>query len=378
MNILFISASFPLEKSGIGDSAEKLLSEFDKLKEVNITLLTTSYKEIKEFVSKSQYKNKTYYFDNWSFSFKKVKEVKRIIKEKHIDVIHIDYPGGAYKKGLFASILPLYIRFSNIFRSNKVRVNLRLHEFTKARLLRKIVVILMLLFSHKVFIPALHDYKTVKKYFGNKIKKTLIGSNIECNKLNKKTDDNYINLAYFGFVYHNKGVEKLISIFKDIKAIDKEKKFKFTIMGEIKPGEEDDRSRFHKMICQLIKDSGLEEDIRITGYLSNEDVIKEMEKVDIAVLPFDDGLSLRRGSFLAFLGNGVPIVTTDGDDECYDMFKNAKGIFMGKSKEEMIETILSWSREKDKLIEKGQENQKLSESFRWDKIAKSMIKEYYN
>ena len=117
MNILFISASFPLEKSGIGDSAEKLLSEFDKLEEVNITLLTTSYKEIKEFVSKSQYKNKTYYFDNWSFSFKKVKEVRRIIKEKHIDVIHIDYPGGAYKKGLFASILPLYIRFSNIFRS---------------------------------------------------------------------------------------------------------------------------------------------------------------------------------------------------------------------------------------------------------------------
>ena len=132
------------------------------------------------------------------------------------------------------------------------------------------------------------------------------------------------------------------------------------------------------MICKLIKDSGLEEDIRITGYLSNEDVIREMEKVDIAVLPFDDGLSLRRGSFLAFLGNGVPIVTTDGDDECYDMFKNAKGIFMGKSKEEMIETILSWSREKDKLIEKGQENQKLSENFRWDKIAKSMIKEYYN
>lgn len=376
MNMLFISASFPLEKSGIGDSAEKLLSEFDNIEDVNTTLLTTSYPEIKEFISSSKYKDKTYFLNNWNFSFNKLKFVKELIKEKDINVIHIDYPGGAYKKGLFVSILPLCIRFSNLFSKKKVMVNLRLHEFTKARLLRKIVVILMLIFSNKIFIPALHDYKTVKKFFGSKVKKTLIGSNIETNKLSKEVHEEYTNLAYFGFVYHNKGVEKLIDIFKDIKSKDKEKKFKFTIMGEIKPGEDSDRARFHKMICQLIKDSGLENDIRITGYLSNDDVIREMAKVDIAVLPFDDGLSLRRGSFLAFLGNGVPIVTTDGDDECHDMFKGATGIFMGKSKEEMIETIFSWSKDKDKLIEKGKENQRLSENFRWDKIAKNMIKEY--
>ncbi|MBE6049618.1 MAG: glycosyltransferase [Clostridium sp.] len=376
MNMLFISASFPLEKSGIGDSAEKLLSEFDNLKDVNTTLLTTSYPEIKEFINSSKYKDKSYFFEDWNFSLKKISVVKKLISEKNIDVIHIDYPGGAYKKGLFVSILPLYIRVSNLLRKKKIKVNLRLHEFTKARLLRKIVVVLMLIFSNKIFIPALHDYKTVKKVFGNKVKKTLIGSNIETNKLSKDVDEEFVNLAYFGFVYHNKGVEKLIDIFKDIKSIDKEKKFKFTIMGEIKPGEENDRSRFHKMICQLIKDSGLENDIRITGYLSNDDVIREMSKVDIAVLPFDDGLSLRRGSFLAFLGNGVPIVTTDGDDECHDMFEHASGIFMGKSKEEIIETILSWSKDKDKLIEKGKENQRLSENFRWDKIAEDMIKEY--
>jgi glycosyltransferase involved in cell wall biosynthesis len=47
------------------------------------------------------------------------------------------------------------------------------------------------------------------------------------------------------------------------------------------------------------------------GYLSNQDVSAHLRAADIAVLPYVDGASPRRGSLLACATNGLPIVSTE-------------------------------------------------------------------
>lgn len=373
MNMLFISGSFPNQKSGIGDSADRLFSEFNK--KVCTKLMTSNEKKINDYINQCNY-NDVIYMDSWNLKFASLRKISRILKEYNIDVVHIEYPGDAYGRGMFINFLPFYIRCTNMLKRKKVKVFLRLHEFTKARLLRRIVIIPMIMFSNKIYVPALNDWGVLRRIFGKKINKTLIGSNINVVNICKEEVDNKINLAYFGFVYHNKGIEVLLNIFNKIKQNDKENKFKFTIIGEVSDKEDNHFRKYHIRVLKMIRDLKLEDKIRITGYLSNKDVSKELKKVDIAILPFDDGLSLRRGSFLAFLEHGIPIVTTYGDEECLNLFKEVEGIYMGKSSDELINKILSWSNDKNNLLKMGRENAEISRKFSWDGIATELIKEY--
>ncbi|HEX9015413.1 MAG TPA: glycosyltransferase, partial [Chloroflexota bacterium] len=48
----------------------------------------------------------------------------------------------------------------------------------------------------------------------------------------------------------------------------------------------------------------------LTGHATPSEVSAHLLAADIAVLPFRDGVSLRRGSLLAVLEHGLPVVTT--------------------------------------------------------------------
>lgn len=349
-------------------------------KKKKVTLITSDDIKIKRFIEQEEYTD-VIYFDKWNFSISKLRSIKRYIEKYEIDTVHIEYPGDAYGKGMLINFLPLYIRILNIFNKDiNVSVFLRLHEFTKARFLRRVTIIPLLIGSNRVYVPALFDFEYLKKYFGKKIIKTYIGSNILSNydkdELLKSKESYKINLAYFGFVYHNKGIENLLNIFNEIKKKDKFNKFKFTIIGEISENKDNHFIKYHKKIISLIKQLNLENDIRITGYLEDSQVSNEIKKVDIAILPFDDGISLRRGSFLTFLTHGIPIITTKGDYECEKIFSGESGICMANNNEEIIRTIIEWSSDKKNLLERGYKNFEKSKMFSWDNIANELLKDY--
>jgi glycosyltransferase involved in cell wall biosynthesis len=52
--------------------------------------------------------------------------------------------------------------------------------------------------------------------------------------------------------------------------------------------------------------------VRYTGYLPPEDVSQHLLALDLALAPFDDGISCRRSSAIAAMAYGVPLVTTRG------------------------------------------------------------------
>lgn len=370
--LLYISGSFYAGKEGIADGAYILWKAFAKINP-HLVLLTSDIPEIRD-LAKSEIPHPVYYMKKWNFFCGNTLKLWNILKNEKITCIHMEYPGDGYGKTLFPSFIPFLVRLYNLLFGKQIRFNIRLHEFTQARFIRKAAIIPLVLFAHNVYIPALHDRTRLEKIFGSKIKSTVIGTNIFVpEKTLEKTSD-LINIAYFGSVYPGKGIERLLKIWKTIKENDKEGIFCFTIIGEINPNNENHFSEYHKKIYVMLEQYGLKNSIRITGYIEDDQVSKEMFQTDIAMLLYEDGLTLRRGSFIAFLLHEVPVITVEGDLEAKALLKDIKSVYMSKTDEDIINVVNEWKNVDRKELTKY--NYKLKKYFDWNNIATTFLAEY--
>ncbi len=374
--LLFVSGSYPAIPDGIAASANILLDSMVKIKpECKIGLLTTNLPEIKKYL-KDNKNVSVKYLDNWKLGFKSIKKYISILKNNPITAVHLEYPGVGYGKTLFASFLPLLTKFYNIGKKEKIAFYVRLHEFTCARLSRKIAIIPILLFADAIYVPSFKDRKAAKKLAGKKVKKTVIGTNIRVYKTEKKKTDKKV-ISYFGSVYPGKGIEHMLNIWKQIKDRDIEEQFVFKIIGEVNPENNNHFAGYHKRVIDWLKQYHMLEFVEITGYITDEEVSKEIQNSHVATLLYEDGLTLRRGSFLACLVHGIPIVTSLGDKEANKLLKGHNGIFMSENDSEIINKVFAFAAMDDVEINKIKwDNQKLSTYFDWNEIAKTFLRDY--
>jgi glycosyltransferase involved in cell wall biosynthesis len=67
---------------------------------------------------------------------------------------------------------------------------------------------------------------------------------------------------------------------------------------------------YAKQVDHLIAERGLSKRVHHTEFVPPEEVSASLEAVDVCVLPYRDGVSMRHGSMHACLAHGRPIVTT--------------------------------------------------------------------
>ncbi|OQY21274.1 MAG: hypothetical protein B6I34_07565 [Anaerolineaceae bacterium 4572_32.1] len=112
-------------------------------------------------------------------------------------------------------------------------------------------------------------------------------------------------LAYFGFLNESKGGETLI------RALDKLDHNSHLLMIGGQVGSSDPTNRAYlRHIQDLIARLELSRRVHWTGYTPPEEVSAGLLAADVCVLPYRDGASFRRGSFMAALAHGRPIVST--------------------------------------------------------------------
>jgi glycosyltransferase involved in cell wall biosynthesis len=115
-------------------------------------------------------------------------------------------------------------------------------------------------------------------------------------------------LAYFGFLNESKGVEELITAVG------------LTLKGGLpahlvmiggRVGSSDPTNRaYAERVDQLIADLGLSDRVHWTSYVTSEQVSAALLASDLCVLPYQDGVSFRRGTLHACLAHGRAIITT--------------------------------------------------------------------
>ena len=374
--LLFITGSYPACQDGIADGAKVLLDAMIKhIKNDEVVLLTTDIPDIQDYI-KNNGKIKTEYLKNWKIKIANISKFLKIIVDYNITVIHMEYPGIYYGKTFLASFLPLIIKLFNLFNKNKITFNIRLHEFTKARFLRKVAILPLILFADKLYIPSLYDRKAIAKIGRKKIKPTIIGTNIGTYPIVRLNMDKIV-ISYFGGIYHGKGIKRMFRIWKRLKDMNSNTKYMFKIIGEFDPNRNNHFVQYHKQAWKWLEENDLIDDVIITGYLTDNEVSYEIQNSDIAMLLYEDGLTLRRGSFIAYLAHGIPIITTMGDEEAKLLLKDAKGVLMAQTDDEIVNCINEWSNYdciQKKII--SSENIEISKYFSWDNIAVSFLKDY--
>lgn len=358
--VAMITGSFPDAPCGVGDYTHRLANGLTKLG-IAVAVITTD----DACITASEITNPSIFklIKNWRLYhiFKIINCIKRI----RPDCIHIQYPTRGYKWSLLPNMLPLFCR---LFFPKILRVT-TIHEFSIAHPLRKMGMIFLLLFSDKIIFPDQREAESVLKWIPLiKTNYTVIpiGTNIEpsfSGKMAEKTL-NIPYIIYFGFATKSKGIDTLLYAFKHLRS--------FAISCKLVM-----ITQLSYPLQEMIKKLNLEQEIVVTGHCSPEQISHYFQNALACVLPFNDGISLRRSSFLTALCHNVPVITTKGKGipPCLKNRENVILTEIGNSGEiaDAIVALLQNPELRQKISNNAKE---LAKNFSWDTICKKHAEFY--
>lgn len=115
-----------------------------------------------------------------------------------------------------------------------------------------------------------------------------------------------VAIAYFGLLNASKGLNTLIETFERVLASAPGARL-LVLGGAAGASDPTDRATAARITARL---DGLGARVLRTGHLSRERLSAHLLAADVALLPYADGASPRRGSLLACAAHGLPIVST--------------------------------------------------------------------
>ncbi len=252
--------------------------------------------------------------------------ILRHLKARPVHVINIQYQTGAYGMHPAINFLPLYLRLK--MGIERPRIVTTFHDllvpylFPKAGSVRRWVNQLLLRTSDLAVVTNEADYSQALGWGANPTRLRLvpIGSNIAPGPgfASAADRDEYraglglaqsdFAIGYFGLTNRSKGLDTLLEAFARLR--EQEPDWKLVIIGG-EAGETDRTNReYARELAALVERLGLEPAIIRTGHLSPEAISYTLFALNAVALPFRNGASFRRGSLLAPLAHGLPVVTT--------------------------------------------------------------------
>ncbi|MFN8423889.1 MAG: glycosyltransferase family 4 protein [Anaerolineae bacterium] len=247
-------------------------------------------------------------------------QLRQAVRSLAPDIVHIQYQTAAFGMHPAINAAPRWLR-----RFTPAKTAVTYHDlnvpylFPKAGRVRRWVNLLPARHSHLTIATNAADFAALEAW-GRAWELALvpIGSNIvdappdgydrgafrRANGLR----DGSAALIYFGFLNASKGGRDLVDVLAALRA---EGRDAALIMLGGRTGASDPTNaaylaRFEADVAQR----GLADAVRWTGHVAPAEVSAWLHAADVAVLPYADGASYRRGSLLAALTHGVPIVTT--------------------------------------------------------------------
>lgn len=182
-------------------------------------------------------------------------------------------------------------------------------------------------------------------------------------------------LAYFGFLNVTKGGEDLIGALELL--IREGRPVKLIMVGG-KVGSSDPTNLLYlNRVEQRIRQSRLEDRVVWTDYLPDKEVSATLWAADAIVLPYRDGVSTRRGTLMAALAHGLPIVTTTPRLPVH-YFQDGENLLLvpPASPEEIARAVVRLMEDPGLREQLGKGALALSQRFTWPAIADETLQFY--
>ena len=260
------------------------------------------------------------------------RQIGRFLAEHCPDVLHIQYQAAAFDLGGWVNWLPWWLRR----RADRPRLVVTFHDlrvpylFPKAGPLRWRSILALARYADAAIVTNVEDQQTfLKSQIPNlpgltartgKSQTSLIplGSNVEpCPpadydrsrwRARLGLDDNALVLAYFGFLSESKGGEDLILALDRL--VQRGYNAHLLMIGGQVGDVDPTNLAYAGRVRSLVEVRGVTERVRWTGYMSPEEVSAHLLAADGVVMPYRDGVSFRRTTFIAALRHSCPVVTT--------------------------------------------------------------------
>lgn len=263
----------------------------------------------------------------------------RVMAAEQPDIIHLQYQAGAFDGKGAIHLLPHRLGRSRrpaAFGGRSVRIAtpvlVTFHDlhvpylFPKAGPLRPLALRALARACAATVVTNGGDYRRLRATggLGDRLRLIPIGSNIPPAPPEGRAErtaairrelglrDATVLLAYFGLASGSKGLDTLLDALRALEANAPARYHLLVVGGDT---SDTDRARFAGAdLTGAIHARGLADRVTVTGALPRADVAIRLAAADLAVLPYRDGASWRRGSLLAALAQGTPVVTTTPRD----------------------------------------------------------------
>jgi glycosyltransferase involved in cell wall biosynthesis len=233
--------------------------------------------------------------------------------------------------------------------------------------------------AHGVIATNSADYTTLKKEISTPLVQIPIGSNIKTYTPNHvevaevKENLNLTNqdclLGYFGFLNESKGADTLLHALSLLG-----ERFHLVFIGGQTGSSDPTNVAYLEQMKILIKELGLTERVHWTGFLPDPRVSTYLAAADMLVMPYRDGASLRRGTLMAVLAHGRPLVTTIPSAATPELIDKENVWFVpANNAKALSEAIKKLAADEDSRVALGKKAAKTANLFSWQHIARSTI-----
>ena len=317
----------------------------------------------------------------WGFS--SWKAILTLIREIKPQILHLQYQAAAYGMHPAINLLPWCLRLMRpllLVTFHDLRVP---YLFPKAGPVRRLAIAALAKGCDGVIVTNVGDEVEARGY-GLEPYLIPIGSNISP-RLPPGYDREEWRarwgvkeetlLSYFGLLHESKGVETLFRALARL--LEGGERVKLLMVGgKIGASDPTTTDYAHRMEV-LWRELGLAKRILWTGYLDDEEVSANLLASDICVLPYKDGVSLRRGSLMAALAHGLPIMSTRPGMQVRELIEGENIVLVPPDDVEAlsakIQELAASARLRRRL---GRGALALAQDFSWEKIAKRTLEVY--
>ncbi len=243
-------------------------------------------------------------------------EVVEVTLRHELEIINIQYQAAAYEmRSAAVNFLPW--RLKHVAPTAVTFHDLRVpYLFPKAGRLRQTAVHFMAKQANGVIVTNPEDFASLTPLLKTPLRQIPIGSNIktyrpnhieiaEARELLHVSQADYL-LGYFGFLHESKGADTLIEALAQLPA----STHLVFIGGQTGASDPDNNQSFLRQLQGQIKALGLAERVHWTGFVDDRRVSTFLHAADLMVMPYRDGVSLRRGTLMAALAHERPLLST--------------------------------------------------------------------
>jgi glycosyltransferase involved in cell wall biosynthesis len=324
--------------------------------------------------------------ERWDFS--SWSRVATLLERTESQVLNIQYQTAAYQMHPAMNLLPWRLRLQR----SRPKVVATFHDlkvpylFPKAGPVRNWVTGALIRGCDATIVTNLEDrLEAEQRYGAGNLQLLPIGSNVEAQAPTEYDREEWrrrwgvgsdeILLCYFGFLNESKGGEVLFRALARLVASGA--RVKLLMIGGKVGSSDPTNVAYLQKVEALIGELSLADHVCWTGYVDGPEVSASFWASDICVLPYRDGVSFRRGTLMAALAHGMPIVSTYPRVDVAEIIDGENMILAPpEDPEALAEKVrqLAGSAQLRQRLARG--TTELSRLFSWESIAEGTLELY--